>query len=89
MTVVADFEVRVWVPDVWDIVPLKVTPGWTVSRLKAEALAVATGRTVDLADYEVKFRGGRVLDEEKTLGELDTPDQAPFIVLPSRRRPVR
>lgn len=89
MTVAQQLTVRVWVPAVWDIVQLKVTADWTVGRLKAAALAQATGRELDLTAYEVKFRGAPVLNENTTLAALGTPDQAPFIVLDSRRRPVR
>lgn len=82
-------RVRVWVTDVWDAVSLDVTPEWTVARLKAEALHRATGRTVDPARYVVKFRGGPLLDESRTLADLNAAAQAPFIVLPARRQPVR
>ncbi len=89
MIVASQLTVRVWVPDVWDIVQLSVTADWTVARLKATALAQATGRELDLAAYEVKFRGASILDETVTLAAIETPDQAPFIVLPARREPVR
>lgn len=89
MTVASELSVRVWVTDVWDIVTLQVSPDWTVMRLKREALAAATGRSVDDAAYQVKFRGAPVLDEAITLAALDAPDRAPFIVLSARRRPVR
>jgi hypothetical protein len=80
--------VRVWVEDVWDVVNIPVTPEWSVARLKEEALHRATGRSLDPAHYEVKFRGGKILDESRTLGDLAVPNQAAFIVLSVRRRPV-
>ncbi|MDH3456102.1 MAG: ubiquitin family protein [Gemmatimonadota bacterium] len=89
MTVVTELSVRVWVPEVWDIVELSVTPDWTVARLKTEALQKATGRSPQMADYEVKFRGGKLSDETRTLADLAVPDQAAFIVLATRRVPVR
>lgn len=82
-------RVRVWVPDVWDVVPLTAGADWTVARLKEEALRRGMARPVDGADYEVKFRGAPVVDENITLGALKAPDGAPFIVLAARRRPVR
>ncbi len=81
--------VRVWVPEVWDIVSLEASPEWTVARLKAEALAQATGREPDGEAYEVKFRGAPVLDESATLGALGAPPNASFIVLPVSRQPAR
>jgi hypothetical protein len=89
MTVASEISIRVWVPEVWDIVDLSVTPQWTVARLKAEALQQATGRSLRMADYEVKFRGAKLADETRTLADLAVPDQAAFIVLASRRVPVR
>jgi hypothetical protein len=81
--------VRVWVPEVWDIVSLDAGPEWTVERLKSEALEQATGRKPDGEAYEVKFRGALVLDESETLAGLGAPDNASFIVLHARRLPAK
>ena len=91
MTAVSDrFAVRVMVTDVWDQVFLAVEPATTVAELKRRALAQALKRTdVDVEDYVVKFRGGAVLDESTTLAGLGAGANAPFIVLPGRRRPVQ
>ncbi|HET7791369.1 MAG TPA: hypothetical protein VFK78_11300 [Gemmatimonadales bacterium] len=91
MTAVAErFAVRVMVTDVWDQVFLAVELTTTVAALKREALTRATKeRDLDLADYIVKFRGALVLDERATLAALGVRPNAPFIVLPARRRPVR
>lgn len=80
--------VRVWVPDVWDVVELETHPGQTVSAVKAAALTTAFGAAVDPAAYEMKYRGALVANES-TLGELEVPAGAPMIVVPVRRRPVR
>jgi len=40
-------------------------------------------------EYVVKFRGAPLLDESATLAELGAGPNAPFIILPARRRPVR
>jgi len=83
------FAVRVMVTDAWDQVFLAVTPGTTVAELKRQALARALKRS-DVADaYIVKFHGAHVLDESVTLGSLGARDNAPFIILPARRRAVR
>jgi hypothetical protein len=81
--------VRVWVPEVWDIVSLDAGPEWSVARLKSEALERATGRAPDGEAYEVKFRGALVLDESATLSALGAPDNASFIVLHARRLPAK
>ncbi len=91
MTAVEErFVVRVTVTDVWDQVVLAVEPSTTVSELKREALTKARRQApVSLEDYVVKFRGGQVLDESVTLAGLGAVPNAPFIVLPARRQPVR
>jgi len=84
------FAVRVMVTDVWDQVFLAVEPGTRLAELKRQALVQALKReAVPLDDYVVKFRGGQVLDESVTLGELGAGSNSAFIVLPARRRPVR
>jgi hypothetical protein len=82
-------RLRVWVPDVWDVVELPVPPATTVADVKVTALRQATGRRPKADDYEVKFRGALVTDERRTLADLGARDGAPLIVLPARRRPVR
>ncbi len=89
MTTQTAIRVRVWVEDVWDTVELSADADWTVARLKDSA-ATAAGASRDSRDRsEVKFRGALILDERVTLRELNVPDNAAFIVLSSRRRPVR
>lgn len=84
------FAVRVMVTDVWDQVFLAVEPRTAVSELKRQALTQALKRDdARLGDYVVKFRGAQVLDESTTLGALGAVANAPFIVLPARRQPVR
>lgn len=83
------FTVRVMVTDVWDQVALPVDTGTSVAQLKRRALEQALPRaSVDPDAYVVKFRGAAVLDESVSLGSLGAPPNAPFIVLPRRRRPV-
>lgn len=91
MTAVAErFVVRVMVTPVWDQVFLAVDPATTVARLKRDALQAALKRSsIDPDAYVVKFRGAEVLDESATLGSIGAVPNAPFIVLPARRQPVR
>ena len=84
------FAVRVMVTDVWDQVVLAVAPSSTVAELKREALARALRRGgIPLERYIVKFRGAPVLDESIALSALGAGPNAPFIVLPVLRQPVR
>lgn len=81
---------RVMVTDTWDHVELPVNADTRVAELKRRALDEALGgRPADSDDYVVKFRGAAVLDETVTLGTLGARANAPFIVLPRRRQPVR
>lgn len=91
MTTVSErLAVRVMVVDVWDQVLLAVEPTTTVAELKQRALDRALGRRAPpMEDYVVKFRGAQVLDESMTLRALGAGPNAPFIVLPRRRQPVR
>lgn len=91
MTAVAErFAVRVMVTPVWDQVSVVVDPATTVARVKRDALQAALKRSsVDPDAYVVKFRGAEVLDESVTLGQLGAVPNAPLIVLPARRQPVR
>jgi len=84
------FAVRVMVTPVWDHVFLAVEPGTTVAELKRQALSQALKRTqLRPEDYVVKFRGAEVSNEATTLAALGAVPNAPFIVLPARRQPVR
>ncbi len=91
MTAVLDrFAVRVMVTDAWDQVFLAVGPETTIADLKRQALTRALRRAPLPPDqYVVKFRGALVEDEAVTLTTLGAGANAPFIVLPGRRRPVR
>ncbi len=84
-----EIKVRVWVTDVWDTIELSVTPDHSVADVKAASLKQATGRQLDPNQYAVKFRGAVVLDESESMRELNVPDGAPMIVVPTHRRPVR
>ena len=82
--------VRVWVPDVWNVIELPVTPDVTVGDIKTRALAgaIGGGPEADPALFLVKYRGALLDDEAVTVGQLGVPDRAPMIVLPTHRRPV-
>jgi hypothetical protein len=84
------YPVRVMVMDAWDTVELQVDDSTTVAQLKREALRAAMKQApLEEQGYVVKFRGAAVLDETQTLRDIGVPANAPFIVLPARRQPVR
>jgi hypothetical protein len=84
------FAVRVMVTDAWDQVFMAVGPETTVADLKRQALARALKRAaLPTSVYIVKFRGALVEDESVTLAALGAGPNAPFIVMPGRRLPVR
>jgi len=87
--IAAPFTVRVMVTDAWDLVELPVNSDTRLAELKRRALDEALGRPVDPQAYVLKFRGAAMLDETMTLGALGAGANAPFIVLPRRRQPVR
>ena len=92
MTAVAPpnrYVVRVMVLDAWDHVSVQVGPDTTVAELKREALTRARGVPPARDDYEVKFRGALVQDEQLTLGALGAGPNAALIVLPDHRRALR
>jgi hypothetical protein len=83
------FPVRVMVMPAWDHVEIQVDDTTTVAQLKREALRAALKTAADEHYTIVKFRGAPVLDESVTLRALGAGPNAPFIVLPARRQPVR
>jgi hypothetical protein len=83
------FGVRVMVTTAWETVPVQVDDGTTVAQLKHQALKAALKTTANEQAFVVKFRGAIILDESVTLRALGAVPNAPFIVLPGRRQPVR
>ncbi len=84
------YAVRVMVTPAWEQVSVQVDDTTTVAQLKREALRAAWKRSpLGEQEYIVKFRGAGVLDESLTLRALGAVPNAPFIVLPARRQPVR
>ncbi len=84
-----EFSVKVWVEDVWGTVQVAADPGWSVTRVKEEALKAAIGVQTDPAQYLVKLRGALVLDEAASLAQLEVSSLTSLTVLAARRRPVR
>ena len=90
MTAVGErYAVRVMVTAAWEQVPVQVDATTTVAQLKHQALKAALKTTDNEQAFVVKFRGAQVLDESTTMRALGAVPNAPFIVLPARRQPVR
>ena len=82
----AELPIRVMVHEVWDDIPLVVTPATTVREIKQRALAAA--RVVESADAcGVKFRGAYLADEAQTVAQTGLPADPPMMVLRRSRRP--
>jgi hypothetical protein len=90
MTAVGErYAVRVMVTPAWEQVPVQVDDTTTAAQLKHQALKAALKTTENEQTFVVKFRGAQVLDESTTMRALGAVPNAPFIVLPGRRQPVR
>lgn len=81
--------VRVMVMPAWDTATIQTDESTTVAQLKREALRQTRKTTADEQTCMVKYRGAQILDESVTLRSLGVVPNAPFIVLPARRQPVR
>ncbi len=81
--------VKVTVADTWETHTFDAPPDRTVGTLKARALASSRIAADRSAGYEVKFGGGAIRDESRTMSALGVKDGSAFIILSKRRRPVR
>ncbi len=81
-------DIRVEIPEIWDVVRIAAPPSETVLAVKVAALAVLAPRG-DQRDYVMKLRGFEVLDEQNTLAEAGAKQNSTFLLTHRRRRPVR
>ena len=81
-------NLRVEMPEIWDVVRLAASPSVPVRDLKKAALAQLAPAT-DEASCAMKLRGIEVLDESRTLAEVGAVDGSIFLLTHRRRRPVR
>lgn len=81
-------NIRVELPETWDVVRIVAPPSETVLSVKVAALA-ALDRRGDQRDYVMKLRGFEVLDEQQTLAEAGAKENSTFLLTHRRRRPVR
>jgi hypothetical protein len=81
-------DVRVEIPELWDVVRIVASPSETVLAVKVAALAALDPRG-DQRDYVMKLRGFEMLDEQHTLAEAGAEQNSTFLLTHRRRRPVR
>ena len=81
-------DVRVQVPEVWDVVRIESSPNESVRAIKNAALQELLPRA-DQREYVMKLRGHEVLDENGSLADLAVVDGSIFLLTSRRRRPVR
>jgi hypothetical protein len=84
----AELPIRVRVMPLWEDVPFELAPETPVADIKRQALA-RTHSGADPGAFLVKFRGGEVRDERRTLAELGVPPKGALIVMRRGRTPVR
>lgn len=81
-------NVRVEIPELWDVVRIVTPPSETVLAVKVAALAALDPRG-DQRDFVMKLRGFEMLDEQQSLSEAGAKDGSTFLLTHRRRRPVR
>ena len=81
-------DVRVEIPELWDVVRIVASPSETVLAVKVAALAALDPRG-DQRDYVMKLRGFEMLDEQHTIAEAGAKQNSTFLLTHRRRRPVR
>jgi hypothetical protein len=81
-------NVRVEIPELWDVIRVVTPPSETVLALKVAALAALDPRG-DQRDFVMKLRGFEMLDEQQTLAEAGAREGSTFLLTHRRRRPVR
>jgi len=80
--------VRIMVHDAWDEVELDLSAATSVAAAKRRALEL-THVDQPAEIFEVKYRGGSILDESVSLRDAGVVPNAGLIVLRRRRSPVR
>ena len=70
-------DIRVEIPEIWDVVRIVAPPSETVLAVKVAALAALDPRG-DQRDYVMKLRGFEMLDEQQTLAEAGAKAAASY-----------
>lgn len=80
--------VRVTLTSVWDEIRLDLPADTPLSEMKRRVLQLSRSSD-DPGTFVVKYRGGQLFDEGRSLAELGIVENAALIMLPKRRQPVR
>ena len=83
-----ELPVRVMVQDVWDEIAVAFPPTTSLAEVKRRVLSLATVSRLP-GEYVLKFRGAELADESQSLADAGIPPNAPLIILPRHRQPVR
>lgn len=81
-------DLRVQIPEVWDVVRVRASPSTPVREIKTAVLADLLP-AADQSCYVMKLRGFEVLDESLSLEAAGVVDGSIFLLTNRRRRPVR
>ena len=81
-------NLRVEVPEIWDVVQVLAPPSASVLAVK-DAVLNDMMSNVDEVHFVMKLRGWEVLDEGQSLEDVGAIDGSIFLLTHRRRRPVR
>lgn len=80
--------VRVKLTNVWDEIHLDLPADTRLSEMKRRVLE-ASHLPENPARFVVKYRGGELFDESKSLADLGIVKNAALVMLPRRRQPLQ
>jgi hypothetical protein len=81
-------NLRVEIPEVWDVVQVLAPETAPVLDVKTAALGALLPRAEEMG-YVMKLRGWEVLDEGQSIADVGALDGSIFLLTNRRRRPVR
>ncbi|HEV7994004.1 MAG TPA: hypothetical protein VGP25_19405 [Gemmatimonadaceae bacterium] len=81
--------VRVEMPEVWDVVRVRVSPDERILLMKLRALEALNPGSEPHEEYVLKLYGWEVLDEHATVASTGAGDGSIFLLTHRRRRAVR
>ena len=85
----AVITIRVQMLEAWDAVKVIAEPRTSVSRVKAQALAVLAPDVPHPADVVTKLGGFEIRDETKSLSDAGVKDGSTLLLHMRRRQPLR
>ena len=80
--------IRVEIPEVWDVVAIRVAPTEPVVTVKVAALEALFPEAQLHTDFVVKLRGWEILDEAASLADAGVIDGSILLLTYRRRRAV-